>query len=169
MNEGMMRRIALGAVLMLGLVGALAFGLMAGRDSAAPGAPTFGVADAGAPNAAATLTPFTIPAEGGMIPQEVVDALGREDGPKEVPFEIPAPASELGTELPPTVHDAVARVSLGDALALHGSPDVLFLDVRFPHEYELGHIQGAANLPVGDLESRLAQIPKATQIITYCA
>ena len=167
-----MRSFALAALGGLAVLGAVAIGVVTGRGESGPSFPPSGAMDGGVGNtvgAEATLTPFVIPPEGGAIPAEVVAQLGQEGGPDEIPFEIPAPASSLGTELPPDVHEAVARVSLEEAVSLHGRPDVLFLDVRFPHEYEQGHVQGAAVLPVSEVEARLAQIPKDLEIITYCA
>jgi rhodanese-related sulfurtransferase len=44
----------------------------------------------------------------------------------------------------------------------------LLLDVRTPHEFALGHIPGAANIPVDDLRSRLSEIPKDRPVVAYC-
>lgn len=43
------------------------------------------------------------------------------------------------------------------------------LDVRSPGEYSSGHIDGAINVPVGELESQLAKIPKDRPVVVYCA
>jgi len=43
------------------------------------------------------------------------------------------------------------------------------LDVRTTGEYADGHIDGAVNIPVSDLESRLAELPeKDASIVVYC-
>jgi rhodanese-related sulfurtransferase len=45
--------------------------------------------------------------------------------------------------------------------------NVFFLDVREPKELEeLGTIKGYVNIPLGQLESRLSEIPKDKLIIT---
>lgn len=45
--------------------------------------------------------------------------------------------------------------------------DVFFLDVREPSEIkELGSVPGYVNIPLGQLESRLKEIPKDKLIVT---
>lgn len=44
------------------------------------------------------------------------------------------------------------------------------VDVRTPEEYGSGHLDGAVNIPVGDLEQRLAELePKSQPVVVYCA
>ncbi|SMF26654.1 transcriptional regulator, ArsR family [Tistlia consotensis] len=45
---------------------------------------------------------------------------------------------------------------------------VTVLDVRPPDEYALGHLPGAINIPLLELESRLAEIDPAQEIVAYC-
>lgn len=43
------------------------------------------------------------------------------------------------------------------------------VDVRSPSEYASGHIDGAVNIPVGELGRRLDELPdKAQPIVVYC-
>lgn len=42
------------------------------------------------------------------------------------------------------------------------------LDVREPWEYVEGHLPGACLLPLGELEHRLAEVPKARPILAVC-
>ncbi len=45
----------------------------------------------------------------------------------------------------------------------------LLVDVRSPDEFKGGHLEGARNIPVGELEQRLAELgPKNTRIVVYC-
>lgn len=46
--------------------------------------------------------------------------------------------------------------------------DAVMLDVRGPQEYELWHIAGARNIPLGQLRSRLSELPRDGQIRVYC-
>ena len=47
--------------------------------------------------------------------------------------------------------------------------DVFLLDVRSPEELEEhGMIDGAVNIPIDELESRLDEVPKDQPIVTYC-
>jgi len=45
---------------------------------------------------------------------------------------------------------------------------VTVLDVRPPEEYAAGHLPGAINIPVDQLESRLAKLPKRKEVVAYC-
>jgi phage shock protein E len=46
----------------------------------------------------------------------------------------------------------------------------LILDVRTAGEYQGGHVEGALNIPVQDLESRLGELKdKKRAIVVYCA
>ncbi len=45
---------------------------------------------------------------------------------------------------------------------------VTLLDVRSEEEYALGHLPGALNIPLEELESRLAELPLDHEIVAYC-
>lgn len=45
---------------------------------------------------------------------------------------------------------------------------IFLLDVREPFEYEDGHIPNAVNIPLGQIRSRLNEIPKDKEIIVNC-
>jgi len=64
--------------------------------------------------------------------------------------------------------DAGPTISPGDAKAQVDS-GALLLDVRTAEEFQGGHIEGAVNIPVGELEGRLAELPPPDQpIVVYC-
>jgi rhodanese-related sulfurtransferase len=46
----------------------------------------------------------------------------------------------------------------------------LIIDVREPSEYETSHVDGAINIPIGQLNDSglINDVPKDTNIITYC-
>ena len=46
----------------------------------------------------------------------------------------------------------------------------LLLDVRTPQEFADGHVDGALNIPVQELESKLASLPakKDQDVVVYC-
>lgn len=46
--------------------------------------------------------------------------------------------------------------------------DVLLLDVRDPDEFAAGHLPGAVNIPLADLRTRMAGLPRDREILTYC-
>jgi rhodanese-related sulfurtransferase/DNA-binding transcriptional ArsR family regulator len=45
---------------------------------------------------------------------------------------------------------------------------VTVLDVRPEEEFAAGHIPGAVNIPIHELEKRLAELPKRKEIVAYC-
>jgi rhodanese-related sulfurtransferase len=45
---------------------------------------------------------------------------------------------------------------------------VTVLDVRPPEEYAAGHLPGAINIPIHELEKRLRELPKRQEVVAYC-
>jgi rhodanese-related sulfurtransferase/DNA-binding transcriptional ArsR family regulator len=45
---------------------------------------------------------------------------------------------------------------------------VTLLDVRPEDEFALGHLPGAVNMPLGELERRLGELPAGQEIVAYC-
>ena len=45
---------------------------------------------------------------------------------------------------------------------------VTVLDVRPPEEFAAGHVVGAINIPIHELEKRLSELPKRREVIAYC-
>ena len=45
---------------------------------------------------------------------------------------------------------------------------VTVLDVRPPEEFAAGHVPGAINIPVQELEKRIRELPKRREVIAYC-
>jgi NADPH-dependent 2,4-dienoyl-CoA reductase/sulfur reductase-like enzyme/rhodanese-related sulfurtransferase len=50
-----------------------------------------------------------------------------------------------------------------------GRTDALLVDVREPEEFAAGHIQNAVNLPLSELRSRYAELPKSRDLWLCCA
>lgn len=44
----------------------------------------------------------------------------------------------------------------------------ILLDVRTPGEFQEGHVEGARNIPVQELGTRLREIPKGASVVVYC-
>lgn len=44
----------------------------------------------------------------------------------------------------------------------------VLIDVREPHEYKGGHVQGMKNIPVGQISKRLGEIPKDKEVVLMC-
>ncbi len=60
------------------------------------------------------------------------------------------------------------QVDIEAILAAPTAEQPMLLDVRTPQEFATGHIQGAINIPVDDLRSRLGELPRDRQIAPYC-
>jgi rhodanese-related sulfurtransferase/DNA-binding transcriptional ArsR family regulator len=60
---------------------------------------------------------------------------------------------------PITVEELSERMRLGL---------VTVLDVRPKEEYAAGHLPGAINVPLSELEAQLADIPRAHEVVAYC-
>ena len=45
---------------------------------------------------------------------------------------------------------------------------VTVLDVRPPEEYAAGHLPGAINIPIDQLESALGKLPRRKEVVAYC-
>jgi rhodanese-related sulfurtransferase len=45
---------------------------------------------------------------------------------------------------------------------------VTVLDVRPAEEFAAGHLPGALNIPIHELEKRLSELPKRKEIVAYC-
>jgi rhodanese-related sulfurtransferase len=59
------------------------------------------------------------------------------------------------------------KMASDDVMALLEKGEVFFLDVREPKELEdLGTLDGYVNIPLGQIEKRLKEIPKDKAIIT---
>ncbi len=46
--------------------------------------------------------------------------------------------------------------------------NAFLLDVRDPSEFKRGRIDGAVNIPLNELRSRIGELPKDQEILTYC-
>ena len=70
----------------------------------------------------------------------------------------PGSASNAGAKAAPTVAELAAE------------KDVLYLDVRSPAEFAVGHVDGAVNIPVGDTAAMAKLIGRTDRpVIVHCA
>ena len=67
----------------------------------------------------------------------------------------------------PAAQPKAPKMASDDVWTLVEKGEVFFLDVREPRELEeLGTLEGYVNIPLGQIESRLSEIPKDKAIIT---
>lgn len=59
-------------------------------------------------------------------------------------------------------------ISPSQYVAQFNTANHLLLDVRTAGEFASGHIDGAVNIPVEELASRLAEVPNDQPIVIYC-
>lgn len=64
--------------------------------------------------------------------------------------------------------DALAPVTRDELVTSLRDGMVTLLDVRPQDEFELGHLPGAVNMPLAELERRLSELPKDQEIVAYC-
>lgn len=63
---------------------------------------------------------------------------------------------------------ALAPVTQEELLARLHDESVMLIDVRPEHEFAVGHLPGALNIPVDELKKRLSRIPRNREIVAYC-
>jgi ArsR family transcriptional regulator len=64
--------------------------------------------------------------------------------------------------------DAMEPVSRRELVRRLKDGTVTVLDVRPEDEFALGHVPGAVNIPLKQLERRLAELPRRREIVAYC-
>ena len=64
--------------------------------------------------------------------------------------------------------DELEPVPAKELLARARKGLVTVLDVRPSEEYAAGHVPGAINIPIQELEKRLGELPKRREIVAYC-
>jgi ArsR family transcriptional regulator len=64
--------------------------------------------------------------------------------------------------------DALEPVTRKELLSRLEAEAVTVLDVRPADEFARGHLPGAVNIPLSELERRLAELPVDREVIAYC-
>lgn len=67
-----------------------------------------------------------------------------------------------------SVKDTLEPMRGSDLLDRAESGQVTIIDVRPAEEFAAGHVPGAINIPLDELERRLDELPKDREIIAYC-
>lgn len=67
-----------------------------------------------------------------------------------------------------TVKDELEPVPAPELLQRVRSGEVTVLDVRPPEEYDAGHLPGAINIPLAELEKDLDKFDRSREIVAYC-
>lgn len=64
--------------------------------------------------------------------------------------------------------DTLTRLDRQTLMARAKRGEVVVIDVRPTEEYEVAHLPFARSMPVGEIASRLAELPKNKDIVAYC-
>ena len=64
--------------------------------------------------------------------------------------------------------DALEPIPADELLVRARDGLVTVIDVRPPQEYAQGHLAGALNVPLDQLESRLGELPQDREVVAYC-
>jgi rhodanese-related sulfurtransferase len=82
-----------------------------------------------------------------------------------------AAAAVLHAQAPtPDELNKVPRLSLAEFKPLHAKSAVLVIDVRDPHGYDAGHIPGALNVSIVDIEIMGNRVLRDKRpVVAYCA
>jgi rhodanese-related sulfurtransferase len=64
--------------------------------------------------------------------------------------------------------DSLEAVTRTELLERSRAGAVTILDVRPEDEFALGHVPGALNIPLRELETRIAELDPAQEIVAYC-
>ncbi len=65
-------------------------------------------------------------------------------------------------------NENVEPISREELLERLEAGDVTLLDVRPQEEYQAGHLPGAINIPVEELDSRLSELNQKQAVVAYC-
>ena len=79
-----------------------------------------------------------------------------------------APAAAAAAQQDVAALNLPVNIDIKTANSLRGNPDVVFIDVREDFEFAAGHIPEATLIPLGQLPSRLHEIPKDKTVVAVC-
>jgi len=76
-----------------------------------------------------------------------------------------------GMDLVNEAKQRIAEVTAQEVQAMQSrGENAIYLDVREPNEWNLGHIPGAVHIPRGTLELKIeGAVPRGQKIVIYCA
>ncbi len=67
-----------------------------------------------------------------------------------------------------TARDALEPLTRAELVERLREGSVTVLDVRAREEYAAGHVPGAINIPLKDLQQRLQDLPEGREVVAYC-
>jgi hypothetical protein len=90
--------------------------------------------------------------------------------PAVTPIEPEAPAASPPIDTPIASSAAdVPRMPVTEAATRVRGGEILLVDVRDADSYRADHIEGSVNVPLEEVATRAAELPRDKVIVTYCA
>lgn len=89
----------------------------------------------------------------------------------QIPADAQQPASVAAPAAPapaPAARQEARRITAAELKPLVEKGEAVLLDVRSDAAWRNGHAEGALHVPLNDVASRLAQLPKEKLIAAYC-
>jgi rhodanese-related sulfurtransferase len=78
--------------------------------------------------------------------------------------------TKSGSDLVAEAKARVQEIDAANAIVRQQKGDTVFLDVREPNEWNLGHVPGAVHVPRGQLEGKIeALLGRDRDVVVYCA
>jgi rhodanese-related sulfurtransferase len=78
--------------------------------------------------------------------------------------------TKTGSDLVAEAKARVREIDAAQAIVQQEKAKTVFLDVREPAEWNLGHVPNAIHIPRGQLEGKVeATIPREAEVVIYCA
>ena len=75
-----------------------------------------------------------------------------------------------GKDLVDEAKARIREIDVAAAKAAHDAGGTVFLDVREPNEWNLGHVPGAVHVPRGQLEGKVeGVVGRDKRVVVYCA
>lgn len=93
----------------------------------------------------------------------------KSNAPKTPPPASTGPKLMQPVVTPPEALESARRINRVDAAKMVSEGKAVFVDVRPKTEYDAGHIKGAINIPLAELQTRYGDLPMKKFLITYCA
>ncbi len=63
---------------------------------------------------------------------------------------------------------SIKTPELQEKMAAKKTDGIQFIDVREPGEYKSGHVPGFRNVPLGQIQNRLGELPKDAEVVLMC-
>jgi rhodanese-related sulfurtransferase len=78
--------------------------------------------------------------------------------------------TKSGSELVAEAKSRIVEIDAANAIMQQSKGDTVFLDVREPNEWNLGHVPNAVHVPRGQLEGKVeALVGRDRNVVVYCA